>query len=74
MTGPTYFDRLTGEDTRTVEELCRPLSAKVLPRIAMIAISHEITPQQAIANQRRVMPNPAKSQSKRGTYGKKVKK
>ena len=70
MTGPTYYDRLTGPDTRTVEELCKPLSARVLPRIAMIGITHEITEQQAIANQRRTSPNPAKSQSKRGTYKK----
>jgi hypothetical protein len=66
MTGPTYFDRLTGEDTRPIKELCRPLSAKVMPRLAMIGVSNEITHQQAIANQRRTMSNPAKSRRKLG--------
>jgi hypothetical protein len=53
MTGTTYFDRLTGPDTRTVEELCRPLSAKVLPRIAMIGVSNILSEGEAMANQRK---------------------
>jgi len=64
MTG-TYYDRLTGPDKRTVEELCRPLSAKVMPRIAMIGITNEITEQQAIGIQRKSLSNPGKSQQGR---------
>jgi hypothetical protein len=53
MTGTTYFDRLTGEDARPIEELCRPLSAKVMPRIAMIGVSNILSEGEAMANQRK---------------------
>ena len=73
MTVRTYFDRLTGPDDRPIEELCRPLSAKVMPRLAMIGISNEITHQQAIANQRRTASNPGKSHQGRKAKKRKAK-
>ena len=49
----TYYDRLTAEDTRSIEDLCRPLSAKVMPKIASLSLHGTLTDQQAIAKQRR---------------------
>lgn len=66
----TYYDRLKGEDTRPVEELCRPLSAKVMPRIAMIGLGGEISQSRAIGNQRNLQRPPNNGVKHRATKAK----
>ena len=61
----TYYDRLKGEDTRSVEELCRPLSAKVMPRTAMLSLVGEKTEGQALGSQRRNGVNGTRKKGRR---------
>jgi len=59
----TYYDRLKNPDAgKTIEDLCRPLSAKILPARAMTSLVGTLSEQQALANQRRTTRNgPARS-------------
>lgn len=45
---------MTADREPTIEELCRPLSAKVMPRSAMYSLDHRaLSDREALANQRR---------------------
>jgi len=47
----TYLERLNA--VPTLDELLRPVSAKVMPRTAMLSLHGTLTEGQAIAKQRR---------------------
>lgn len=44
---------MTTQNEPTIEELCRPISAKVMPRSAMYSLDHTpLSATEALANQR----------------------
>ena len=50
----TYYDRLISGDDRPIEEMCRPLSAKVMPRSALLSLHGTKTEGRALGSQRRM--------------------
>lgn len=59
MRKPTYYDRLKNPPEQSIEELCRPLSATVLPKSQQHgSFGQELSANKARARQRQTTRMP----------------